>query len=90
MMKTKKCPSCDGSGAVFEGDRIVSCTRCGPGGRVERGVHEQMPNDQRKALGVGGAVAVGFAAGGLPGAVVGGLLGAIVTSEDEDERVSAS
>ncbi|GAB7011253.1 hypothetical protein [Halorubrum trueperi] len=91
MTETKKCPNCDGSGAVADQQRGFSdCPKCDGSGTVSRGMHEKMTQDQRQALGTGGGLAAGFAAGGPIGAVIGGGLGYLLSSDNHDDGVGGN
>lgn len=88
MSKTKKCPSCNGSGARASPSKGYSdCPKCDGTGTVKRGMHEQLTQEQRQTLGGVGGAAAGFAAGGPAGALVGGLAGLILSTDDDDDGV---
>lgn len=88
MTETKKCPSCNGSGAAADQQRGYSdCPKCDGSGTVSRGMHEKMTQGQRQALGTSGGAVAGFAAGGPIGAVIGGGLGYLFSSDDDDDGV---
>lgn len=81
-----KCEKCGGSGTSFANGNVEDCSRCeGTGLEPDN----DLSDDQRQVLGLGGGAALGFSLGGPAGAVVGGLIGAALTStednEDEDE-----
>ena len=88
MTSTKKCPSCNGSGARADPSTGYSdCSKCNGTGTVKRGMHEQLSQGQRQALGGVGGVAAGFAVGGPAGAFVGGLAGLVLSTDDDDDGV---
>lgn len=86
MGDRKKCPRCNGSGAEADPEHgFQDCPKCNGTGTVKRGLHEQLTQGQRQALGTGGGAAAGFAVGGPVGAVAGGLLGLVFSTDDDDE-----
>lgn len=88
MTETKKCPSCNGSGATTDPQTgFGTCPKCDGSGTVPRGMHEKLTQGQRQFLGTGGGAAAGFAAGGPIGAVIGGGLGYLLSTDDDDDGV---
>ena len=92
MSETKKCPTCNGSGAQTNPQTGFSnCPKCNGTGTVKRGMHEQqLTQGQRQALGTGGGAAAGFAIGGPVGALIGGGLGLIFSTDDDDDGVGGT
>ena len=81
---TKVCPQCNGSGGISGRQRFETCPKCNGSGMVQKGMHEQMDDGNRQALGAVGGATMGFAAGGPAGALVGGFVGALISSSDDD------
>lgn len=91
MIETKKCPSCNGSGATTNPQTgFGDCPKCNGAGTVKRGVHEKLTQDQRQFLGTGGGAAAGFAAAGPIGALIGGGLGLILSTDNDDDGVGGA
>lgn len=84
--KTKICPRCNGCGGISTGQGFETCPKCNGTMMVQKGMHEQMDDGNRQAVGTVGGAAMGFAAGGPAGALVGGVVGAILSSPDDDEH----
>lgn len=88
MSKTKKCPSCNGSGAQVSPRRgYADCSNCDGTGTIKRGMHEQLTQGQRQTLGGAGGAAAGFAIGGPAGALIGGFAGLVLSTDDDDDGV---
>ena len=91
MGETKKCPSCNGSGATTDPQSgFGDCPKCDGTGTVSLGMHEKMTQGQRQAIGTGGGAAMGFAAGGPIGAVIGGGVGFLLSQDDDEEGVGGA
>lgn len=91
MTVTKKCPTCDGSGATADPQTgFGNCPKCDGTGTVSRGMHENLTQGQRQALGTGGGAIAGFAAGGPIGALIGGGLGLIFSTDDDDDGIGGA
>jgi len=77
-----ECQKCDGSGTLFKKGDLQDCPRCdGTGFEPDN----DLTDEQRQVLGMGGGAALGFSLGGPAGALVGGLIGAALTSTEDDE-----
>jgi DnaJ-class molecular chaperone len=81
---TKVCPRCNGSGGISTAQGFETCPKCDGAAMVQKGMHEQMDDDSRQALGTVGGAALGFSAGGPAGALIGGAVGAFLSSSDDD------
>lgn len=91
MTDTKKCPSCNGSGATADPQTgFGDCPKCDGTGTVNRGMHENLTQGQRQLLGTGGGAAAGFAAGGPLGALIGGGVGLFLSTDDDDDGVGGN